>query len=156
MSTCRIFAHTLILAASLALVGACDGGGSAPAAPPPADTAPAPAPSRPAKKTVGPLTQAQSAAVERSFIAARKFADRAKELVKKGEEIEKTAGREAANDTLLEARRLYRKAAEMTEEWIEAELGPFSEEQIDKYMRSYMRERGKWLSASGRMGKLHD
>ena len=51
-------------------------------------------------------------------------------------------GREAANDTLYEAKKLYRKAAEMTETWIEEELGPLTQAQIEKYMKTYAAERG--------------
>lgn len=101
-------------------------------------------------------TDAQMKQVQRAWDAAGKLVTQARALRTQGEEIERTQSRDAANDTLAQARKLYREAIESTEEWIEPELGPFSQETIDKYLGAFLSERHAWITESAKMGKLHD
>jgi len=138
----------LALAASAALTAACSERAPAPVAP--VEQA------APTKPGVPPISKAKMDQVRASFDAAAKLAAQADVLRREGEKIEAAQGREAANDTLAKAKKLYRQAAMDTEEWIEEELGPFTEAQIDAHLRAFVNERAGWIKKAGQMGKLHD
>ena len=92
---------------------------------------------------------------EASFVEARKTVEQARTLRLDAEEIQRTDGRQAANDKFLAARRLYKKALYDTETWIEPELGEFTSKQIEGYLRSYVNERGRWTKENAGIGKVH-
>lgn len=148
----KIPAASLALIALLSVSAALPGCGKKKAKPvPQTNTAPTTT-----TKQVPPIPADQMDKVKKSFNAAAEIASRARDLRAQGLKIEAESGREAANDTLAQARKLYREAASMTEEWIEPDLGPFTQDQIDKFLGSFVAQRGKWISESGKMGKLHD
>lgn len=152
---------TILALALVAAVGAAAGcRKKEPPAPPPAPAPeppkPAPKPAAPAKPALAPpLTPAQKAEMERVFAEARKLVTQAMKLKSEGELIERSQGREAANDTLVKARDLFREACEMTEDWIEPELGKVTEAQVKDHLSAYFDERGKWQKLNSDMGKLH-
>ena len=95
-------------------------------------------------------------AVEATFLEARKLVKQAREFKSAGEAIEKTQGRQAANDTLVKAKKLFKEAAANTEDWIEPDLGKVTEGQVKDYLQSYNNERAAWLKDISSLGKLHD
>jgi len=123
-------------------------------APEPAPVA-APDPTKPAPPPK--LTAEQMTKLEAEFSAARKLVEEARALRKQGEAIEKTDGREAANPTLYKARKIYREAVAMTEQWIEGDLGVVTQPQVDAYLQKWNSERGSWIKEDASMGqKLHE
>lgn len=129
-----------------------------PPAPAPVAEPPKPAPVKPAPakpSLAPPLSDAQKAAMEKCFNAARELVKQARGLRTQAEAIEKTQTREAANDIYVKARDLYRQATESTEEWIEPELGKVTEAQVKDYLGSMLSERGAWVKENASMGKLH-
>ena len=141
----------------LALLAGC----SKPPAPPPAPVAapepPKPvAPAKPPRPNMAPpLSSAQKQVMEAAFTAAREMVKKARDLRRQAEQIEKTSSREAANNTYVQARDLYREATESTEDWIEPEIGKVTEAQVKDYLTSYLEERGTWVKENASMGKLH-
>lgn len=134
-------------------------GGCKKKAPPPAPPAPPPAavPQIQPKKEQPPppLTAAQKALIESEFAAVRKFISEARGLKAKGEEIERTKGREAANDTLVQAKKLYQKAVQATEAWVEPDVdGRVTAAQVkhDADLRRYADERGQWIRENAELG----
>ena len=127
-------------------------------APTPAETEPVSydQDTRPKPKPVVKPTAAEMAQVKASFDAAGTLVAQATALRKEAEGIERADGREAAKDKYNQAKKLYRQALQDTEEWIEEELGPFSQAQIDKYLRAYLNERAGWQKQSAGMGKMRD
>jgi Spy/CpxP family protein refolding chaperone len=146
------------LVASLALVGA---GCKKKAAPPPPAPAPAPAPAptiTPKKEEPPkPLTDAQKQQLEKDFQAARKVAAEARNLKAQGDLIQREKGIEAANDTYVQAKKLYQQAVRDTERWVEPMLGVVTEKQVarEPTLLTYIEERGRWLKEQSDMGKLH-
>jgi len=139
----------------LALVPAC--GKPSYQAPAPAGGTQPTGSATPAREAPPPkLTSAQEAQLDAAFREARGLVEQARELKRKGEEVERTANRQAANDYFRDAKRLYRDAAAVTEDWIEPGLGKVTERQVEWYLAKYVRERGAWFSESASMGKIHD
>lgn len=145
--TARTVLIVLALAASAVPTTACSERAPAPVVP--VETAPA-------KPGVPPISEAKKAEVKAAFDAAAKIATQADALRREGEKIRSAQGQEAANDTFVKAHKLYRDALEMTEEWVEEDLGPFTKEQIDTQLRAYVNERAGWIKAQRSFGKLHD
>lgn len=141
----------------IALVAGC----SPPPAPPPEpvkspEPPTAPVVAKPARPAMAPpLSAAQKQVMESAFTAAREMVKKARDLRREAEQIEKAQGREAANDTYVKARDLYRDATESTEDWIEPEIGKVTEAQVKDYLTSYLEERGTWVKENASMGKLH-
>jgi hypothetical protein len=136
--------------------------GCSKAPPPPApEPAPAPAPKpaeapKPAKPNMAPpLSDAQKAALKIAFDKARELVKQAQKFKAEGEAIEKAQGREAANNTLVKAKDLFREACELTEDWVEPDLGKVTEGQVKDYLTEYFNERARWQKAMAEMGKLH-
>lgn len=102
-----------------------------------------------------PLTSIQKSKIAFEFGEARKLALEARDLRLKGEAIESKDGREAANDTLVEARLKYRKAVGMTERWVEPELREVTEAQVagDAELKTYLDERARWIQEDASMGQ---
>jgi hypothetical protein len=150
----RLAIPALVLAPALVLsLAACDSGSSSGTVTTQPMTQPAPRDTGP---KITPLTKADIAKVEAGFASARTLVERARELRKVAEELERTQSRDAANDKFLEARRLYRQAAQDVEHWIEPELGSFTQDQVDGYLGNFVREHAKWMKESAGMGKIHD
>lgn len=147
----------LIVVVALAALSGCSKEEPPPApapAPEPPKAAPAkPAPAKP--NLAPPLSDAQKAAMEKSFNAARELVKKAREFKAQGDALVKTQGIQAANDVYVKARDLYRQATETTEEWIEPELGKVTEAQVKDYLGSMLSERGTWVKENASMGKLH-
>ena len=148
MSLVRLALVCALLSLPPALAGCGDSPRAAPAAPP--------VEAAPVKKGVPNLTKAQDAKLTTDFSKARDLVAEARKFRREGRKILAKDGAEAANDKFLKARRLYRQAAQITEDWVEPELGVVTKAQIDIYLGSLVRERGKWMKESGKMGKLHD
>ena len=122
----------------------------APVAPPPAKAA---APAKPS--LAPPLSAAQKAALDAVFTTARDLVKKARKLKQDGEVLEKTKGRQAANDTYVQAKELYRKAVDETEEWIEPDLGKVTAAQVKDHLEAYNSERSQWIKEISDMGKVH-
>ena len=110
----------------------------------------------PKPKPVVKPTAAQMAKVKASFDKGAELAAKATVLRKEGEALEREGGREAAKGKYNAAKRLYREALVVTEEWIEEEFGHFSQAQIDRYLGSFLNERASWQKQSAGMGKMRD
>ena len=147
----------LAFAAAAALLGAAGCGKKKPIAtiaPPPPDAAPriVPKPEAPPP----PLTPAQKIQIAADFDEARKKVMEARTYRLQGEEIERKDGREAANDTYVKARKLYRSAAQLTEPWVEPEAGNrVTQKQVEKdpELHTYAEERGSWIKEDISMGQ---
>ena len=104
-----------------------------------------------------PLTAAPKAKIADDFAEARKIVAQAEELRRAGEQIEREKGHEAANDTFVQARKLYRKAVGMTEKWVEPEAPEHevTQKQVDRdpELKSYADERGSWIKLDSSMGQ---
>ncbi|MCG3133267.1 MAG: hypothetical protein HMLKMBBP_00392 [Planctomycetes bacterium] len=126
------------------------------AAPPAPAPAPAPTPTGPKPPAPPPqLTAAQMSSIESDFAAARKLAAEAQLKLSEARELERTGGKNAANDTYVAAKKLFQKAVVSTEKWFEPELGSVSLAQINAYLKKYEDERGTWIRAQADMGKLN-
>jgi hypothetical protein len=125
---------------------------SAPSAQVAPTTPPAATPAAPPPQ----LDAYQKTAMGQAFTEARRHVEQARALRKQGEELERTQGRQAANDSYRQAKSLYRKALEATEEWVEPELRRVTRQQVDRYMAAEERERRAWAQESAGMGKIHD
>lgn len=122
-------------------------------------TQPAPkeAPTAPTVPGVPPIPAAQMTRVEAAYATARTIAAEGVELISKGKQIERDEGRQAANDTFLEAKKKLREALEMTGEFAEAMEGDaLTQAQIDTYLKRYNSEREQWLKVQKDLGKVHD
>ena len=128
-----------------------------PAEPKPAEAPPTPAATpTPAKPSKSPqLTDTQKAEMQASFTKARALVKEAEKLKGEGELLEKSQGRAAANDTLFAAKDKYREALDITEDWVEPELGKVTEAQVKDWLYDQTSERGRWTKASADLGKLH-
>lgn len=124
---------------------------TAPVAPPPA-----PPQIQPKKEPPPPpLTASQKIQIEQEFNAVRAFVLEARQLKAKGEQLEREKGREAANDTLVAAKKLYQKAIQATEAWVEPDVdGRISKAQAksDPDLIRYAGERGGWIQESASLG----
>lgn len=146
---------SLLLAGAVAGCGPSKKPAPKPAAAPEPAAAAAPDPTKPAPPPK--VTAEQMAKLEADFTAARKLVEEARALRKQGEAMEKAEGREAANPTLFKARKIYREAVGMTEQWIEGDLGVVTQPQVDAYLQQWNRERGSWIKEDASMGaKLHE
>jgi hypothetical protein len=126
-----------------------------PPAPPPAPVAPPK--NGPAKVTMAPpLTDIQRTELNKSFTAARELAKQADKAKAEADLIEKTQGRAAANDKLVEAKDLYHRAAESVSDWLDGDLaGKVTDAQLKDYLGAYVAEVGKWQKAYADLSKVH-
>jgi hypothetical protein len=117
-----------------------------------------PAPTKtPALPGVPAISAAQMQRIESTYAEAGKIAAEGIALIEKGKQIERDDGRQAANDTLLEAKNKLRKALEMTGEYAEAMEGDaLTQAQIDTFLKRFSGERERWLKVQKELGKLHD
>jgi len=124
-------------------------------APPPAKEAPVIVPKKVAPPP--PLSADQKFRIAGDFDNARKVILEARDFRLKGEAIERKDGREAANDTYVQARKRYRQAAQMTEKWIEPEAPEHEVSQrqvdLDPELKTYFDERGRWIQEDASMGQ---
>jgi hypothetical protein len=145
----------LVLAAFAALIaGAC---GKKPAPAPAPVAAPAPTPGKPAPPAPPPrLTGAQMVRLEADFATAREMAKAADGWRDEGRALAKTGGQEAANDVWVKAKKKYQEALNLTERWVEGELGEVTDAQVKAYLGRWQDERGAWIKSMSEFGKLHD
>lgn len=151
----RATALTLALIAAASLAGCGKKKPVPTVAPPPPTTTAAPVVQPKKAAPPPPLTAAQKTKIAADFDAARKLVLEAQGFRRKGEEIEMKAGREAANDTLVSARKLYRKAVGMTERWVEPEAMEVTAAQVaaDPELKTYIDERARWIQEDASMGQ---
>lgn len=153
----RPVATTLVLALTAAgALGAAGCGKKKPLPPivaPAADPAPRITPK--VEEPPPPLSAGQKIQIASDYDRARKLASEARELRLRGEMIEREKGREHANDTYVTARRKYREAVQITERWVEPELGQVTLKQLEKdaEVKRYFEERASWIQEDASMGQ---
>ena len=105
--------------------------------------------------TAPPLTEVQKAEMQKVVVSARELVKQARGFKKQGDGLLKSGGPQAANDTYVKARDLFRKALDMTEDWTEPELGKVTEAQVKDHLQDVVNERAAWTKENAEMGKLH-
>ncbi len=136
-----------LLGAACLIATACDSGSSKPAPVAPQATTPR-------KPGVPALTATQLAAISTTFAEGRVWAEQADALQRKGIEAERADGIQAAIPFYQEARPLYRRASQHVEEWVEPDLGRITQEQVDAFLGTELRELSRWQKANMSMGKF--
>lgn len=123
---------------------------------PQAPVQPAPSSTMPAKAGVPKPSAEAIQQLDAAFDEARGYIEQARAFKSEAEKIERESGRQAANDKLKKASRMYSQAMELVSDVIEPELGPFTEEQYDEYLGQWTMELGKWQKEKAGLGRIHD
>ncbi len=148
MTNPRSFLTLAALAACLALP-ACDSGKSDPApAPTPAPTA------NPNMKMYTPLSDAQMDQARKALTEARKYGDEADKFLNEGRDLERSDGRQAANASYRKAGKLYIKAQQTIEPWVEPDFGQVTEAQVRNQMGQWERFIGDWQKSKSSYGRV--
>jgi hypothetical protein len=153
----RSAALAVLLAASALAAAGCKK--DPPPAPRPAAKPPAPPPAVKPKvePPPPPLSVSQKIEIAGDFEEARKLASEALDHRRRGDELLRDKGAEAANDEYVKAKKGFQAAIKRTERWVEPELGQVSARQIEKdpELMAYAKERGAWVTEIANLGKLH-
>ncbi len=124
-------------------------------APAPQEQAPAPAPQEQAPPPP-PIDEAKKQALEADMTEARAWVEQARELKKKGLELERSTGPGAGRQSFSSAASLYTQAVGKMGKWCEPTYKEIdlSSEQRSHYVTPLANERRIWLNESATLGPL--